>query len=138
MRQRRRLANAKAATGEFSVTFKLTNLTGAPGHLSITAGNNQSALINTAFASPFIANVSDSGNNPIQNVVVSFTAPASGKSGSFPGALLTVNATTDASGNAQAPIFTANSVAGAYNVVAAGQRLSPPTSGSPTRPGRPS
>jgi len=118
------ISNPTATTGELSQTFKLTNLTGAPAHLNITAGSGQSALVGTAFATQFVANVTDAGNNPIQNVVVSFTAPASGKGGTFPGSVLTINATTDASGNATAPVFTANTIAGAYNVVAAANGLS--------------
>ncbi len=118
------ISNPTATTGELSQTFKLTNLTGAPAHLNIAAGSGQSTLVGTAFATQFVANVTDAGNNPIQNVVVSFTAPASGKSGTFPGSLLTVTATTDVSGKATAPVFTANTIAGTYNVVAAANGLS--------------
>uniref|UniRef100_Q02B46 FG-GAP repeat protein n=1 Tax=Solibacter usitatus (strain Ellin6076) TaxID=234267 RepID=Q02B46_SOLUE len=118
------IANATATIGALSQTFHLTNLTGAPAHLTITAGSGQSTLIGTAFATQFTANVTDAGNNPIQNVVVTFTAPSSGKSGTFPGSLLAVTSTTDASGNATAPVFTANTVAGAYNVAATANGLS--------------
>ncbi len=109
------------AAGAITTNYSgLTNLAGAPAHLTITAGNNQNATVNTAFATQFVAHVTDSGGNPIAGAVVSFTAPNSGASGTFPGALLTVNATaTDASGNTTAPVFTANTTAGGpYNVAA--------------------
>src|SRR5205807_650198 len=48
-----------------------------------------------------------------------FTAPASGASGTFPGNVTTVNITTNGSGVATTPTFTANGIAGGpYNVIA--------------------
>ena len=58
----------------------------------------------------------DAGNNPVSGVVVTFTAPTSGASGTFAGGLNT--ATTNASGVATSAAFTANATAGAYNVTA--------------------
>src|SRR5207302_2002453 len=52
-------------------------------------------------------------------ITVTFTAPGSGPSGTFPGNVTTANVATNGSGVATAPVFTANGNAGGpYNVVA--------------------
>jgi len=89
---------------------------GGPSSITATAGTPQSTGINTAFAIQLQATVKDPSNNPVSGVTVTFTAPTNGASGSFAGGAKT--ATTNAQGVATAPIFTANSVAGAYNVSA--------------------
>ena len=81
---------------------------------SVESGTPQTALINTAFAAPFKARVQEYGVN-INGVTVSFSAPASGPSGSFSGSS---TVTTDSSGIATAPTFAANGIAGTYNVTA--------------------
>ncbi|HXL22311.1 MAG TPA: hypothetical protein VOA78_07590 [Candidatus Dormibacteraeota bacterium] len=105
-----------SATGATSANFALTNTAVPPGKVAITSGSGQSVAINAAFAAPLVATVTDAGNNPVSGVVVTFTAPASGASGTFAGGLNT--ATTNASGVATSAVFTANSIAGTYNVVA--------------------
>src|SRR5260370_3657777 len=105
-----------SATGATSVNFALTNTATPPGKVTITSGSGQSATINAAFGAPLVATVTDNLNNPVPGVVVTFTPPASGASGTFAGGVNT--ATTNASGVAMSAAFTANSVAGAYNVVA--------------------
>jgi uncharacterized repeat protein (TIGR01451 family) len=85
--------------------------------ISATAGTPQSATINSAFATALQATVTESGN-PQNGVSVTFTAPASGASGAFPGPSATAVASTDSSGVATAPTFTANGIGGSYNVVA--------------------
>jgi hypothetical protein len=106
-----------SATGATSANFALTNKAGAAAKVAATSGTPQSASINTAFALPLVATVTDSGNNPVSGVVVTFTPPASGASGTFAGGVNT--ATTNASGVATSGVFTANGTAGGpYNVVA--------------------
>jgi hypothetical protein len=85
--------------------------------VSATAGTPQSATINSAFATAMKATVTESGN-PQNAVSVTFTAPASGASGAFPGPSATAVASTNSSGVATAPTFTANGIGGSYNVVA--------------------
>src|SRR6266571_4327311 len=97
--------------------FSLTNLAGPPASITVTAGTPQSANVNTTFAAQLQATVKDAGNNPVNGVTVTFTAPASGASGTFAGGVNT--ATTNAQGVATAPIFTANSIAGGPYTVAA-------------------
>ncbi|HKO58246.1 MAG TPA: DUF5689 domain-containing protein, partial [Thermoanaerobaculia bacterium] len=89
-----------------------------PAAIQAIAGTPQSTLVNTAFATQLQAKVTDSGNNGIEGVGVVFTAPGAGASGTFAGGSTTANVTTDASGIATAPVFTANSVSGTYNVTA--------------------
>ena len=115
-------AGAYAVTASVSgvatpANFSLTNLAGSAANISATAGTPQSAVINTTFAAPLQAAVTDSLNNPVGGVTVTFTAPGSGASGTFAGGVNT--ATTNAQGIATAPAFTANStVGGPYTVTA--------------------
>jgi hypothetical protein len=81
--------------------------------------NAQSTLILSAFDSPLVATVLTTFGEPVAGLVVSFTAPASGASGTFPGNTTAVTATTNDQGVATSPTFTANGTAGGpYNVVA--------------------
>ncbi len=100
--------------------FDLTNTTGAPASITPTSGNGQSAAVNTSFTNPLQVSVVDSGNNPVNNATVVFTAPATGASGTFLTSSTNIaTALTNASGIAVSPIFSANGVAGADTVVAA-------------------
>ncbi len=99
-----RIVNNTVDIGAVEVNYTVTATDGTP----------QSAAINTAFATALQATVKESGNNQ-DGIAVTFTAPASGASGTFSGSA-TVN--TNA-GVATAPTYTANGTAGGpYNVVA--------------------
>jgi hypothetical protein len=91
---------------------------GVAASLSATAGTPQSADVNTAFATDLQVIVRDAANNPLAGVAVTFTAPASGASGTFAGGQRTVTVLTNAAGVATAPAFTANGTAGSYTVTA--------------------
>ncbi len=99
-----------------------------PTNLAATSGGGQSATVSTAFTSPLVATVTDASGNPVSGVSVTFTAPASGASGTFadggtPAA--TDTETTGANGQAISTVFTANAtVGGPYNVVASATGLS--------------
>jgi len=84
--------------------------------ITSTSGTPQSALIDTAFGAPLVVTVKDAKGNPVSGVTVTFAAPGSGASGAFSGGVNT--ATTNASGAATSPTFTANAIAGSYVVVA--------------------
>ncbi len=106
-----------SATGATSANFSVTNLAGPPATVTATAGTPQSANVNTAFVAQLQATVKDSSSNPVSGVLVTFTPPTSGASGTFAGSVNT--ATTNASGVATSATFTANATAGGpYNVVA--------------------
>jgi len=118
---------ANAVAGTYTVTasvagvatpasFSMTNLAGAASSISATAGTPQSATINMAFATQLQATVKDSFNNPVNGVTVTFTAPASGASGTFASGVNT--ATTNSSGIATSAVFTANGTTGSYTVIA--------------------
>jgi hypothetical protein len=119
-------ATSGAAT---SATYSLTNLTGPAASIAATAGTPQSAAITKSFTNNLQATVKDSGGNLVSGVTVTFTAPSSGASGTFTGGTnggLTATATTNASGVASAPVFTANSTAGGpYNVTATAGAIGP-------------
>src|SRR5262249_26423027 len=57
-------------------------------------------------------------NKPLPGAAVSFTAPASGASGSFSNSTASISGTTDANGQVS-EAFTANTQAGSYTVTAA-------------------
>jgi hypothetical protein len=84
----------------------------------VSGGSGQTATVNTAFASPLKATVTDAYGNDISGIAVIFSAPSSGASGTFTGGVTTVTVNTNAQGIASAPTFTANSMTGAYTVTA--------------------
>lgn len=86
--------------------------------ITATGGTPQAAAVYQPFAQPLQATVADGAGNPALGVTVTFTAPASGPSGTFPGNALTATGTTDASGVATSPVFTANGTTGSYTVTA--------------------
>lgn len=98
--------------------FYLTNTAGSPASILTSAGANQSAVHNTDFAAAMKALVRDSCGNPVSGVSVNFAAPTSGASGTFSGGGTSATVTTDASGIASAPAFTANGTLGSYTVKA--------------------
>ncbi len=121
-------ANATAGTNIVSATvagvatpamFSLTNLAGAPATVTASGGITQSAAIDTAFAMPLAATVFDSNSNPASGVSVTFTAPATGASGTFVNGTTTETDTTDANGMATSTVFSANATTGGPYAVAA-------------------
>ncbi len=99
---------------------------GAPASITKTAGDNQSTGSTTAFATNLKVTVADAfGNHVLAGVSVTFTAPASGPSGSFAAAGCTGQpptrvcvVSTAADGTATATTLTANTNAGTYAVSA--------------------
>jgi CSLREA domain-containing protein len=85
--------------------------------IAATNGTPQSATITTTFGAPLEATVSNAFGEPVAGGVLTFTAPASGPSGTFTGNVTTANFTIGASGMAS-PTFTANTLAGSYTVTA--------------------
>ncbi|CAB5660375.1 Beta-propeller repeat [Delftia tsuruhatensis] len=88
---------------------------GPPAAMVIQSGSAQSTRIRQPFAQPLSVLVTDVDGQPLSNIVVSFTAPAStGASTTF---ATTATATTNASGIASLPAV-ANQFAGSYAVTA--------------------
>jgi hypothetical protein len=81
------------------------------------SGTPQSHSVNGPFGTALVAMVTSNGV-PARGIVVTFTAPATGPSGTFAGSSITSTATSDASGLATSAAFTANSIVGSYAVMA--------------------
>jgi hypothetical protein len=90
----------------------------SPVSIVAESGDNQSAILGATFATPLAVNVFNINGNPVQGVSVTFTAPAGGACGTFPGVQDSVTVVTDANGLATAPAFTANDNAGSEIVTA--------------------
>jgi hypothetical protein len=98
-----------------ATAFSTVTVVQVAASITISGGNNQSTLINTAFSSALSATILDAGSNPIVGASVTFSAPSSGASGTFAGS--STYATTSAAGGlATAGAFTANSTPGGYSV----------------------
>lgn len=110
--------NVAASVGGVTVNFALTNSpagSGPPASIAATAGTPQSQLVHEAFATAFQVLVKDANGNPIFGASVTFSPPSAGASGTFASS---ATVTTNGSGFATAPAFTANTVAGTYLVTA--------------------
>jgi len=90
-----------------------------------TGTTPQSAQVGHAFTVPFAVIVKDAFGNAVPATTVTFRQPASGASGGFE-APATV--TTNDSGGATAPAFTANATAGSYAVTASVSGVGAPAS----------
>jgi hypothetical protein len=93
-------------------------------NIAATGGTPQSATISTAFSSPLVATVSSPFGEPVAGGVITFAAPASGASGTFPGGLISTSAALNGSGLATSPVFTANSISGGYSVTGGSNGIS--------------
>jgi hypothetical protein len=120
-------AGKTGTSASFTINANATNDT-----MSIVAGNNQSATVGSAFATALQVNIVDQYANPVPNVPVTFTAPASGASGTFANTTNTTTASTNVSGNATASTFTANANTGTYSVTTAASGVASPPSFSLT------
>jgi len=106
------------ATGAANSPFKIpVKLILESTSIAAAAGTPQIADVSTQFAIALKATVSDA-NGPVPGATVTFTAPSTGVSGTFPGKLTAITAVTNPSGLATASAFTANSTAGNYTVTA--------------------
>jgi hypothetical protein len=112
------IVTASVADGT-SASFDLTILAGPPAGLgTVQYTTPQAATEGTPFGTTLQVTVKDAFQNAVAGVNVVFVAPSSGPSGTFPGAATSVTVTTDVTGTATAPTFTANSALGSYVVTA--------------------
>lgn len=104
------------------VTFALTNAAAAPDLLLVAAGDGQHALATTRFAAPLVLRVLDALGNPVPDVPVTVTLPATG-----PGAtVIDAAGRSDAAGEV-ALTLAAAAVPGRFEVVARADRAARPT-----------
>jgi hypothetical protein len=115
-------------TISLATPFSFTNQSGPPAN-PVTLGtgtSGQSAMVNVAFATALSATLKDLGGNLAAGYAVTFTAPATGPSGTFAGGGTVAHAISNASGVVIAPAFTANTVTGTYNVIMTVDQVVPP------------
>jgi hypothetical protein len=86
--------------------------------ITATSGGPQSAVVGQPFAAPLVATVTTNGS-PASGVAVTFTAPATGASGTFVNKTATETDKTDANGVATSTTFTANATSGGPYTVSA-------------------
>lgn len=101
-----------ATVGGISGSFSLSNAASAPTSLRASGGTPQSAAVGAPFALPLEASVKDVAGNPIQGVVLTFTAPVSGPSA----VLSSTTAMTNAAGVGSVTAI-ANNTAGTYSIL---------------------
>ena len=90
-----------------------------PAYISILQGTPQTIAPGTMASTPFKVVVLDSQGDSVSGKGVTFTAPASGASGTFANTNTNVaTVVTDTNGIATAPAFTANNILGAYIISA--------------------
>lgn len=97
-----------------------------PANIVAISGTPQVTTIHTAFAQILQAKVLDSSNNPVPEVMVTFSLPENGASGTFIGGGTSATAATDAQGLVAAPAIIANGIAGSYTVIATAQGVTQP------------
>ena len=91
--------------------------------LTATSGSGQSTTVNTAFANPLVATLTENGFNrpiPSAGIGITFTTPSTGASASTTNTTLT----TDAQGRVSLPV-TANTIAGNYSASLSSGNLTP-------------
>ncbi|MBC8160987.1 MAG: hypothetical protein H7Z42_07185 [Roseiflexaceae bacterium] len=109
---------ASTQFGAVGVDSTATLTVNGPAASVVEAGSGQTAQVNTSFATPLQAKVTDSIGNPIVGASVTFFAPGGGASCIFAGGGSSYNTTTDADGVATALQCTANATVGSYTVQA--------------------
>jgi hypothetical protein len=83
-------------------------------NIALVSGSGQTAQVGQPFTSPLVASVTSEFGGPVSGALVTFTAPGSGASVTFPNGNV---ALTNAVGQVSVPV-TANLVAGTYTVTA--------------------
>jgi adhesin/invasin len=115
-------ATATLTGGTKVATFALGNRAGTPRRVTAGAAASESARTGTRFPIRLGVVVTDADANPVPGVLVTFSAPVRGASGTFErsgnGRTRVVRVRTNALGIAVAPVFTANRARGGYIVKA--------------------
>jgi hypothetical protein len=98
------------------VGFRLRNLAGAAAAVTPGAAASEATAVGTRFPIRLAVTITDTHENPVAGVAVTFAAPARGPGGRFPGERRIVRVRTDAKGIAIAPALVANERAGGWVV----------------------
>ncbi|MDE3197388.1 MAG: hypothetical protein KGN84_13650, partial [Acidobacteriota bacterium] len=105
---------ATTAVAMAPVDFNATGLTSGPTMIVVDSGNNQSGAVSQALAFPFVAVVTDAGNNRVANVPVTFNVIQGG--GTLNGQL-SQQVLSDSNGRALAILNLGNQPGNANNMV---------------------
>lgn len=116
------VVTASVPGGTTSASFALTNDAGAVAIATPFSGTPQRATVSTAFDVPLSVKLTDIFGNAKQGLQVSFTAPGSGPSATFPPDGNSTMVVTDANGFATIDAV-ANANAGTYLVAASSDGL---------------
>jgi adhesin/invasin len=113
-------ATATATMTTSTASFTLSNHAGAPATITAGIAAAEATQAGTRFVIALAVTVTDALGNKVPGALVTFTAPASGASGSFATGThpRSVSVRTGAGGVAVAPPFIANSQPGGYVVIA--------------------
>ena len=112
-------ANDSTGCGGAGTAYRIEVAPGPVAVVSAAGGTPQWTLLGTVFRDSLRAAVKDAFGNPVPRAPVTFTAPSSDASGTFPGGVASVTVATDSSGVATAPPLTANGTKGPFRVSAA-------------------
>ena len=105
-----------SSTGYNNVLFTETSVTGPPVALTISSGNKQTALPNTALAAPLVVKVGDANGYGVPGVTVNFTDNGAG------GTFVSTSVVTGSLGTASAQ-YTSGPNAGTVNITASSGTL---------------
>lgn len=120
-----------ATSGAASASLGLSNVAGAPAAVQLWLhSNHQSQPVGSQVANPLTVTVTDVNGNPVPADEVTFTAPATGPSGTFVGGANSVTVPTSPAGVAAAPALTADQFAGTYTVTATAASATGPSPSS--------
>ncbi|HEV7641312.1 MAG TPA: hypothetical protein VGO39_10640 [Gaiellaceae bacterium] len=111
-------ATATAAGVAAPLTYPLRNVAGSAAAITAGVAASESTPVASRFPIKLAVTVTDANNNPVRGARVTFAAPGRGPSGHFGSRGRTVRVTTNASGIAIAPVFTAGRLPGGYVVTA--------------------
>jgi methionine-rich copper-binding protein CopC len=100
------------------VSFSLRNVAGRPAAIAAGVAASESTPLGSRFPIRLAVTVTDAKNNTVRGARVTFTAPARGPRGYFGKRSRVARVTTNASGIAVAPAFTAGRIPGGYVVTA--------------------
>ena len=109
--------NNTASTQSFTVTG-VGDSVSVPAKVTVTAGNNQTVTPYGTLATALQVTVTDPSGNGVAGIPVTFTAPATGASGTFANATNVVTVNSGTGGVTNAPAFTANGTRGTVTVTA--------------------
>ena len=102
--------------GITDITLTNTSIGASAARVAASSGDGQAAAVNTSFANPLVAMVTDSDGNGVSGVDVTFAAPSSGASLTFASTgTNTETVATGADGKATSSTMTANATASSFS-----------------------